>query len=257
MVDQSSPPFPQSKNGLLNSLPVADFASLRPYLETVTIEQGEKIAGFGEKMTQVYFPHNGLIALVVRLNEGNTVEVAVVGRSSIFGASAALDGQISLITAIIQLSGAASTLPVSRLRLLADQSAAFRTTLMRHEQALFLQAQQSVGCMASHPVEARMATWLLRIYDAGGNGALPLTQEFIGQMLGVHRNAVSTAAHMLQDAGLIRYDRGRVEIVDFAGLGQAACECYITVKKQYERLMKDDTSDRRSNGSRDPKAPVL
>jgi CRP-like cAMP-binding protein len=258
MYSQSAPP-PQSRNAVLNALPAADFASIKPYLKTIAIEQGEELVGFGEKMTEVYFPQSGLISLVVRLMEGNTVEVALVGRSSIFGASAASDGQISLITAIGELSGSASTLAVSQLRLLADQNAAFRTILIRHQQALFVQAQQSAGCLGSHSVEARMATWLLRIHDMGHYGSLPLTREFIGHMLGVHRNAVSTAAQMLQKAGLIRYDRGRVEIVNLLGLKQVACECYAIVKVQYDRLMKADVSeaDRRSKALEDRIPPLL
>ena len=109
--------WPQhTKNSVLNSLSSADFASIRPFLETVYLEQGTELIDFGAKVTKVYFPQSGLISLVVRLNNANMVEVAMVGQSSIFGASAALDGQISLTTAVVQLAGYASTLDVGRVR---------------------------------------------------------------------------------------------------------------------------------------------
>lgn len=137
-----------SPNHLLVALPTAAFELLRPHLETIELVQEDVLVGAGDRMTRVYFPHNGVISLVVSLASGGMVEVAMIGRDSIFGASAALDGNISLTDAIVQLPGTASTLEVGVLRTAAEQSIAFRTTLIRHEQALFAQAQQSAACTA-------------------------------------------------------------------------------------------------------------
>jgi CRP-like cAMP-binding protein len=108
---------------------------------------------------------------------------------------------------------------------------------MRHEQVLFAQAQQSAACNASHAVEARLARWLLRSRDLSGGATLDLTQEFLGQMLGVQRTSVSLVAHTLQKAGLITYRRGRIKITDLKGLRETACECYAAVKTHYDRLL--------------------
>ena len=114
-------------------------------------------------------------------------------------------------------------------------------TLIRHEQALFAQAQQSAACNASHTVEARLSRWLLRSRELAGSNALGLTQEFVAQMLGVRRTSVSLVANTLQNAGLIRYSRGRIQITDLDGLRAASCECYGRVKAQYDRLLNSGT----------------
>jgi CRP-like cAMP-binding protein len=194
----------------------------------------------GGPLAQVYFPHSGVISLLARLAGGDTIEVAMVGRDSIFGASAALDGRISVTNAIVQLPGTASILDVPHLRKASEKSSAFRTTLIRHEQVLFAQAQQSAACNAAHTVEARLSRGLLRMRDLSESDTLPLTQEFLAQMIGVQRNSVSIAANMLQQDGVIRYSRGQIEITDLKGLKKTACECYETVKAHYDRLLKPD-----------------
>jgi hypothetical protein len=161
----------------------------------------------------------------------------MVGRDSLVGGSAALDGKVWLNRGIVQVEGNASILSVETLCQVAAQSVAFRTTLIRHEQALFAQAQQSAACNASHSVEARLSRWLLRTRDLAGGDTLVLTQEFLAQMLGVRRTSVSLVAHTLQNAGFIRYRRGRVEVTDLEGLRETACECYETVKSHSERLL--------------------
>lgn len=232
--------IPYSPNHLLAALPAADFARLRPHLETIELVQEHVLVAAGDRLTRVFFPHNGAISLVVSLAGGGMVEVATIGRDSIFGGSAALDGCISLADAIVQLPGTASTLEVGILRTVAEQSIAFRTTLIRHDQALFAQAQQSAACNAMHSAESRLARWLLRVHDLAGEDTLHLTQDFLGQMIGVQRNSVSIVAHALQQAGIIKYSRGHVEITNLEALRSAACECYQAVNAQYKRLMHDD-----------------
>ena len=117
------------------------------------------------------------------------------------------------------------------------QSEKLISKVMRHEQTLFAQAQQSTACMANHEVEARLCRWLLRARDLSGSDHLPFTQEFLAEMLVVRRTSVTTVAHKLQEAGMVRYTRGRIEILDIEGLRDTACECYETVKAQYAELL--------------------
>jgi CRP-like cAMP-binding protein len=230
---------PRSPNHLLASLPAADFELFRPHLETIELVQEDVLVAAGDRLTKVFFPHSGVISLVVSLAGGEMVEVAMIGRDTIFGASAALDGNISLTDAVVQLPGFASTLAVGRLRAAAEQDVAFRTTLIRHEQALFAQAQQSAACNASHTVEARLARSLLRMHDLSEVVKLPLTQDVLAQMIGVKRNSVSTVAHILQEHGIIKYARGHIEITDLEALKNASCECYKAVHAQYHRLIRE------------------
>jgi CRP-like cAMP-binding protein len=226
-----------SPNRLLASLVPADFDLLRPHLKPTELKNETILYEAGDPVDRVYFPHSGIISLVVELSGGQGIEAAMIGRDSMLGASAALDGQISLNKAIVQLPGAGETLDVVRFREVAEQSPALRTTLLRHEQVLFAQAQQSAACNASHTVEARLARWLLRSRDLSGSDTLALTQEFLADMLGVRRSSVSPVAVTLQRAGLIRYSRGHIEILDLEGLRNASCECYGTVKAHYDRLL--------------------
>lgn len=230
----------RSPNQLLSTLSLSDFELLRPHLETIELVQEAVLVGAGDQLTKVFFPHNGAISLVVSLSGGGMVEVASIGHDSIFGASAALDGKISLTDAIVQLPGAASILPVDILRNVASHSIAFRTTLVRHEQALFAQAQQSAACNALHSAERRLARWLLRMSDLAGEDKLHLTQDILAQMIGVQRNSVSSVAHELQKAGIIKYSRGNIEITDLEALKHASCECYEAVNAQYKRLLFPD-----------------
>lgn len=230
---------PHSRNRLLAALPPADFELLRPHLQTMNLVQEAVLVAAGDRLTQAIFPHSGVISLVVSLSGGETVEVAMIGRDSVFGGAAALDGGVSLTDATIQHAGTASTLEIERLRIIANQSIAFRTTLIRHEQALFAQAQQSAACNATHSAEARFARWLLRMHDLAEVEDLPLTQDFLAQMIGVKRNSVSLVAHILQAAGLIKYSRGHIRIVDIDGLKDISCECYAAVNAQHDRLLSE------------------
>lgn len=227
----------QSSNRLLAALPAAAFNQLAPHLQTVDLLHEAVLARVGEAITHVYFPHNGVIALVVGLAGGEMVEVAMVGRTGMIGAFAALDGRVSLSTAIVQSPGAASLLEVNHFRRLAERDAGFRDLMIRHEQFLFAQAQQSAACNASHGVEARLARFLLQIRDLSGSDTLLLTQEWSAQMIGARRNSVSLVAHTLQQAGVIRYSRGQIEVRDLARLRDAACECYATVCTHHDRLL--------------------
>jgi len=227
----------RSPNHLLASLPPADFKRLGPHLRTIELVDATVLFEARDPIKRVYFPHSGIISLVVGLKGGQTIEVAMIGCDSVVGGSLALGGGFALNKGIVQASGAASILDASRLWKAAAASVALRETLFRHEQAMLARAQQSAACNATHTVEARLARWLLRSHDLLGGDTLPLTQEFLGQMLGVRRTSVSLVANTLQKAGLIKYARGRIQITDLKGLKKAACECYEAVKAKTDRLL--------------------
>ena len=230
--------IPRSPNLLLASLSDADFALVSPHLTLLELERDHLLVSSGERLTRVYFPLSGVISLVVSLASGETIEAAMIGRQSVFGSSTALDGGISLNDATVQLSGVASVIELSDLRVAAEQSVGFRTTLIRHARIIFVQTQQAEVCVAYHTAKARLSGWLLRMRDSSGSDTFLLTQECLARMIGVRRNAVSLVAHALQRAGFIQYHRGRIEITNAKGLLKNACECYGTVKAQYDRLLE-------------------
>jgi CRP-like cAMP-binding protein len=192
----------------------------------------------GAAIHHVYFLHSGVVSLVIELASGETIECAMVGRESVVGASAGLNGELSVCKAIVQIGGTASALDSHRLRELSDSSTAIRSALFRHEQLVLVQAQQSAACNATHTVEARLARWLLRCRDLQGSDELLLTQEFIAEMMGVRRTSVSVVANTLQRAGFIRYRRGHIHILNLEGMQETACECYQTVKVHSDRLLE-------------------
>jgi len=226
----------QSDNSFLQSLQAADYELLRPHLRHTKLTQEEVLFESGGEIDAVHFPSSGIVSFVVTLSEGDMIEAGMIGRDGVVGAAAALDGVTAVNTAIVQVGGEAQTVDVATFRALLSKSEAIRTELYRHDQALLLQAQQSGACNARHELEARLCRWLLRSSDLVGNHQLPLTQEFMAQMLGVSRPTLSLTAHRLQASGLIRYRRGTVEILDLDGLRQSACECYQALKNQEARL---------------------
>ena len=229
---------PRPPNGFLSSLNADDFELIRPHLRTVDLTTDLVLVETDDTLKRAYLPHRGVISLVVKLARGEQVQAAMIGRDSIFGAFSALGDPTALNSALVLIPGVASTLEIDRLRAAADQSPTFRATLMRHGMAMYAQIQQAVGCNASHTVESRLARCLLQIRDLSGSDKLVLTQEAMAQMIGARRNSVSLVATTLQQANFIHYSRGRVELNDPDALSKTACECYATVKSQYERLLR-------------------
>jgi CRP-like cAMP-binding protein len=228
---------PRSANGFLSSLSADDYELVRPYLRTVDLVQESILVEVGDALGRAYLPHRGVISINVSLARGEQVQIAMVGRDSIFGSFSALGDRTALNSARVLVAGAASTLDLDRLKAASDHSATFRTALGRHAMAVYAQIQQTAGCNVSHPVESRLARCLLQSRDLSGSDRLLLTQESIAQMIGARRNSVSLVANTLQQAKFIHYSRGHIEITDLDGLAKTSCECYATVKAQYERLV--------------------
>jgi CRP-like cAMP-binding protein len=228
----------RSPNGFLSALTADDFELIRPHLRTVDMVQESVLVGVGETLKRAYMPHRGVISLVVNLTKGEHVQVAMIGRDSILGAFSAIGDAIAFNSAIVLVPGPASTIDLDRLRAAADQSPPLRSMLARHGLAVYVQVQQTAGCNAAHTVESRFARCLLQTHDFSKGCKLVLTQESIAQMIGARRNSVSLVASTLQQANVIQYSRGHIEITDFDALSRTACECYASVKAQYERLVR-------------------
>ncbi|HYW62413.1 MAG TPA: Crp/Fnr family transcriptional regulator [Bradyrhizobium sp.] len=227
----------QKSNQLMALFSQADAALLQPHLRPVFLEQQQVLVEAGHPIQSIYFPLDAIVSLVVGLSTGEIIEVAMVGRDGAACIGAALDGRIALSRAIVQLEGDALVCDVGALKNIVAQSPGMVSILMRHEQLVYSQAQQSAACMAAHDLEARLCRWLLRARDLVETDTLHFTQEFLAEMLGVRRSSVSVVAHTLQQAGMIKYSRGRIQIVDIGALRETVCECYGTVRSHHEMLL--------------------
>ena len=225
-------------NGFLSALSADDYELIRAHLRIVDLAHEAVLVETGEALQRAYFPHRGVISLVVKLAKGEHVQVAMIGRGSLLGAFAAMGDASALNSAVVLVPGTASVLDLDRLRAAADQSSSLRTLLARHGLAVHAQVQQTAGCNAAHPVESRLSRCLLQTHDLSGDYRLLLTQEVLAQMIGARRNSVSLVANTLQQANFIHYSRGHIQINNLDGLRQTACECYATVKLQYDRLLR-------------------
>ena len=229
--------MPFSTNLLLKSLSEASREALAPHLKTLEVKQHTVLFDIRNEVRDVYFANDAVISLVVPMSTGEIVESAMVGRDGVVGAGAALNGRVSLNRAIVQIGGECVSCGVEPLKHALNEHPHFRALLGAHEQALFAQAQQSAACNAVHVLESRLARWLLRTADLHGSSDLPLTQEYIAQMLGVRRTSVTVVARTLQEAGLIRYTRGLIRLLDIPALQETACECYQAIKLNYDALL--------------------
>jgi CRP-like cAMP-binding protein len=225
------------KNLLLDLISQADLEILKPHLRPAHLKQHHVLFEADEEVRHVYFPAGAIISLVVALSTGEMIEAAMVGMDGVLGASAALDGKVSPSRGLVQRSGHAMVCDPDALKSAALQSPGLLSLLIRHEQTVYAQAQQSAACFATHHVQARFCRWLLRARDLSGSDTLTFTQEYLAEMLGVRRTSVTVVAHRLQAASFIKYSRGRIQILNAEALAESACECYETVKRQYEKLV--------------------
>jgi CRP-like cAMP-binding protein len=223
-------------NRFLATLPPHDFSLLAAHLRTIPLERGVMLHDVGEEIEHVYFPHSGMVSLVAVMQSGVTVETATIGRAGVIGASAGLGARFAFGRAIVQLPGTAAWISASQFQAAAAQSQAFRDLIVRYNDVLLAQVQQSVACNALHALETRLSRWLLQAHDCVDGNVIPLTQEFLGQMLGVRRTTVTIAASLLQSAGLIRYRRGHIQILDRKALEDITCECYVVVRQNADKI---------------------
>jgi CRP-like cAMP-binding protein len=233
-----------SQNRLLTVLGAEDQQLLLGRLSPITLEKGALLYEPGDLVDSVYFPDDCVISLMTLMESGAAIESATIGREGALGLMSAVSPRQSLSRAIVQVAGRARRISAPHLHRAWERSAQIRDLVDRHNEALFGHAIQSVACNALHSVEARFCRWLLSCRDRIDTNTVALTQEFLADMLGVQRTTVTVVARALQAAGLIRYRRGVVDILDRAGLEAIACECYGTVRRNYERLLPGPFSDR-------------
>ena len=223
------------RNRILSVLGPAELALLQPHLKDIQFAQGTVLQEQGEPIEQVYFPHSGMISLVAVMNDGErSIETATVGREGTVGAMSGLGPRHAFNRAVVQVAGSMGRIPTAKLQAAIKASPILRDVVVKYNEVLLAQIQQGSACNAFHEAEARLCRWLLQTRDRIDSDTIPLTQEFLAQMLGVRRTTVTLIARALQKRGHVRYRRGKIEIIDRSGLEKCACECYGTVRRQIE-----------------------
>jgi CRP-like cAMP-binding protein len=224
-------------NGLLSRLPRRELRELQSQSENIDLPVSCVLYGAGEPTGYVYFVTNGVVSMVKDLDDDNTIEIATVGPEGMVGINLLLGSNKTDHRAFIQVAGEGLRVKASTFKRILPGCPRLKDLLLRYTLALLNQIAQSAACNRIHSVDERCARWLLMSHDRVNSDSFALTQEFIAQMLGVHRPTVSVAAGMLQKAGFIQYVRGTITITDRKGLESAACGCYRSIIKEYERLL--------------------
>jgi CRP-like cAMP-binding protein len=224
-------------NRLLAALTPEDFAFLEPHLSLIDLRRGEILYEAGETIVHTYFPHDAMVSLVTIMHDGRSVEMATFGREGLFGLVSAFVTRQSFGRYMVQLSGKASRIELGTMHEAMAARPAIQRLVLRFTEALLAQTLQTVACNAVHNVEARCCRWILMSQDRLGQPDLPLTQEFLAEMLGVQRSTVSDVARTIQDKGLIRQGRGVITVTDRPGLEAAACECYEIIRQKFQQLL--------------------
>ena len=220
---------PRSRNLLLNALPAKDYDDIRPLLSVVKLEAKRVLHNPGEASQYVYFPRAGFLSMAIVLENGSMVEVATIGREGMAGLTAKGPGRSAMTNTLVVVQGhdeGAYRMRTDDFHREMDRCSNFMELIDHYREAFLGALMQSTGCNAAHNVEQRLARWLLMAHDRMEADEFSITQEFVAMMLGATRQTVTGVAGSLQKAGLIRYARGRVRILDRAGLEEASCECY-------------------------------
>ena len=232
------PPFPaQPVNRLLAALPPEEYERLLPCLEPVSFALGDIVYESGERMEHVYFPTDSIVSLLYTMLDGATAEMGLVGREGVVGIALFMGGDTMPNRAVVQGAGTVVRIKAKALQDEFKRGGVFQLVLLKYTQALITQIAQTAVCNRLHPVEQRLCRWLLMTQDRAQSNTLQMTHEFISNMLGIQREAVSLAARRLQGKGVISYVRGRIKILDRAQLEKSTCECYGVVKEEQDRLL--------------------
>jgi CRP-like cAMP-binding protein len=232
---------PAVRNQLLAALPPDDFALLAPALRRTDLELKRVLYEPYQPVGTVYFLESGIVSMLAPLEEGRFMEVGLVGREGLVGLTAVLGADSAATQALVQAPGTALQLRHAEIKEAFEASTTLRGLLLRYAHAYHAQVAQTAACNGYHLLEERLARWLLMAHDRAEGDEFPMTQEFMSLMLGVRRAGVSVAAGILQKAGVIDYKRGCINVLDRSGLEEAACECYGTVRQQFEKLLGQTT----------------
>jgi CRP-like cAMP-binding protein len=227
--------FQLASNLLLARLTPDALGRIAPSLALMHLEPAQVLAETHQKVDRVYFPHSGIISCVVELPGGGAIETGMIGKDGEWGASQALDDRISLNHVVIQLPGQASVMNADHAKRFSEEIPTFRKLLLSYDQFFTAHVQQTAACNAVHEIQPRLCKWLLRMQELAGD-ELPVTQEFLAQMMGVRRASVTQIAGSLQNAGMITYSRGLVRILDRGRIERAACGCNDDLRSHYQRM---------------------
>src|SRR5437764_6879153 len=224
-------------NRLLAAMPRSEYQQIVRSLERVPMPLGQSVYEGGEAQGFVYCPTTSIVSLLYVLADGASAEIAVTGHEGLVGIALFMGGETTPSRAVVQSAGEGYRLRASVLKKEFERGGALQQLLLRYTQALITQMAQTAVCNRHHSVDQQLCRWLLFSLDRLRNDELSMTQELIANMLGVRREGVTEAAGKLQDAGLIRYSRGRITVLDRPGLEVQSCECYRVVKTEFDRLL--------------------
>jgi CRP-like cAMP-binding protein len=223
-------------NRILRSLEPDVYEQLLPHLELVRFPLGRIVYESGQTLDNVYFPNHGVLSMLTVLENGDLVEIATIGNEGMADLSVFLGLKTSSSRLLCQVPGDTLRMKTAVFLDLVERNAEMRVQLGAYMVSMFILVSQSAACNRLHPVEERCARWILMTHDRVDSDTFPLTQDFLGSMLGVRRPSVSVAAGILQKAGLVGYSRGRMTVIDRDGLEAAACECYAIVRDQFDLM---------------------
>jgi len=227
------------QNHLLRALPEAEFTRLQAHLELVPMPLGEVLYESGSQLRHVYFPTTSIVSLLYVMEDGASAEIAVVGNEGMVGVALFMGGETTPSRALVQSAGHAYRLPGQLLKDEFNRASGLQYLLLRYTQALLTQMAQTAVCNRHHSVDQQLCRWLLLSLDRLPSNKLVMTQELIANMLGVRREGVTDAAGKLQSAGIIKYSRGHITVLDRPLLEAQCCECYLVVKKEFDRLLPE------------------
>ena len=229
-------------NRLLAALPPEDLSLLTPHFQKVSFEPDAVLVRSGDELDQVYFPHNGAIAFMLDMPDGQTVATTLMGWEGALASLSVLGPALSSVTAIARVAGTASLISAAKFRCACARSAANKHVVQVHARKLLLQLQHVAACNALHRVDGRMARWLLQLHDRVPDDLLPVTQEGLAQLLGVRRTTVTLTMSKLRAAGAIPADRRGFVEIDRARLEKVSCDCYALMQRRIDRMYCQELS---------------
>jgi len=240
------------RNRLLSVLPVEEYDLIQPHLQATSFERGTLLARAGDTMENCYFPNGGMISLLCVTEQGGSVEAGYLGHEGMLGIPAVLGKNDMPYEALVQAPTDCLVVNSKHVVELFNKGGVFHDVVLRFSYVILKQMSQTCVCNHFHRIESRICRWLTVMCERSGNKHLSLTHEFLAHMLGVQRTSIGAIASGLQESGIIRYSRGRVEIVDFDRLKASACDCYRIVKREYEEFLNDNNFNAMSNSRQTP-----
>jgi CRP-like cAMP-binding protein len=235
-------------NQLLSALEDESLDRLRPHLEEVELRLGSVVCEAGGQLKHAYFPRGSVLSLLTVLESGAAIETANIGREGAFGLFAAMYSRTSFNRCLVQLEGHTVRCPIELLQAEFQNSEHVRDLFVSYSETLLSQVQQTAACNAMHTTEERMCRWLLMMHDRADGEILQYTHEFLSHILGSNRKSVTLAAQSMQDAGLISYHRGTMQVLDRKGMEKASCECYGIVKERFDAFLSPPLFAVQGNG---------